>query len=261
MIRPCASTPFSEALLAARAGAPPGLHAWNGSDPTQRFDVYRNNVLVSLSSALATAFPVCCQLLGDEFFLAMAREYVRLSPPVSPVIAEYGDGFADFIEAFPPAATLPYLPDVARLERLRVLSYHAADASLLDSGSLQGLLADPESLGQLQIQLHPACHVMRSRHAIVSLWAAHQTGSETERRSALSCIDLDSAEDALVTRPAHDVSVSRLPWGAAEFLLALAAGQGLGQAARAAAQVDGSNLETNMAWLLRPGVAQPLAGV
>jgi len=251
---------FARGLLAAQSDMPTGLHAWNGSDPARRFDVYRNNVLVSLTTALAEAFPVCCQLVGEAFFQAMAREYLRVDPPVSPVLSDYGDGFADFIASFPPATGLPYLPDVARLERQRIASFHAADAPLLAPEALQDLMADPERLAALRIALHPACAILRSRHAVVSLWAAHQHESEADRLAALAALDLARAEDALLVRPLHEVGVLVLPAGAAEFLLALHEGHCLGAAATAASEIAGSDLATNMALLIRPGVARSPAG-
>jgi len=44
-------------------------------------------------------------------------------------LAEYGDGFADFLAGFAPAQSLPYLADVARLEWAINAAYHAPIAS------------------------------------------------------------------------------------------------------------------------------------
>ena len=77
---------FAAALLDPAAPCPPGLVTWNGSDAAQRFGVYRNNVTVSLIEALADTFPVVQQLVGQAFFHAMAGEFVRRSPPVSPIL-------------------------------------------------------------------------------------------------------------------------------------------------------------------------------
>ncbi|MFA7290739.1 MAG: DNA-binding domain-containing protein, partial [Rhodocyclaceae bacterium] len=133
---------FAAALLDPAQPAPAGLITWNGSDPAQRFGIYRNNVMVSLIEALADTFPVVQTLVGEEFFRAMAREFVRVSPPVSPVLAYYGDEFPAFVEHFPPAASLPYLADVARLEYARVLAFHAADSVPLATETLMAQLAD-----------------------------------------------------------------------------------------------------------------------
>ena len=88
---------FAAALLDAGLPPPPGLRAWNGSDPARRFGVYRNNVIVSLVGALGDTFPVVRRLVGDDFFDAMAGVHVRAHPPASPVLAHYGAGFADWL--------------------------------------------------------------------------------------------------------------------------------------------------------------------
>lgn len=171
---------FADALLARDFDCPPGLRTWNGSDPARRFAVHRNNIIVSLVDALADTFPVVQAMVGTEFFRAMAREFVFVRPPSSPVLAHYGEGFAEFVEGFEPAACLPYLPDLARLELLRVEVYHA---------------------------LHPIERVLRSRYAVVSLWAAHQADDVD---AALAQVDPDVAETACVLRCGLDVLVIRM---------------------------------------------------
>ncbi len=71
---------FAEALLDPAAPCPPGLTSWNGSDPAQRFAIYRNNVIVGLIDALADTYPVTEELVGEAFFRAMAREHTGGSP-------------------------------------------------------------------------------------------------------------------------------------------------------------------------------------
>ena len=83
---------FAAALLPANAEAPRGLHGRNRSDAGQRFAIHRNNVMSSLVRALEDGFPVTRLLVGEEFFRAMARDYVRAQPPRSPVLLEYGAG-------------------------------------------------------------------------------------------------------------------------------------------------------------------------
>lgn len=119
---------FAAALLDMQRPCPEGLLSANGADPASRYAVYRNNVQSSLINALAEGYPVVLQLVGDEFFRAMVALYVQRYPPQSPLINDYGKDFAEFIDSFEPAASVPYLADVARLERLRVQAYHAADA-------------------------------------------------------------------------------------------------------------------------------------
>ena len=53
---------------------------------------------------------------------------------------DYGGDFADFVEGFAPAASVPYLAAVARLERARVQAYHAADSQPLTADQLAAAL-------------------------------------------------------------------------------------------------------------------------
>lgn len=245
-----AASDFAAALLDPERPLPPGLKTCNGSDPARRLAVYRNNVVASLIDALANGFPVTQALVGEEFFRAMARIYVAGSPPASPLMMDYGRSFPDFIATFAPAASVPYLADVARLERLRVDAYHAADATPLAADAFRPLLADPGRLLALRLELHPACRWLRSRHSIFSLWAAHQGAGD------LRDVDPSRAEAALVVRPEVEVRVLSLPPGGADFLDALGDGQTLAEAAsRGIAANPAFDLAANLAGLIEQGLA------
>lgn len=217
---------FAAALLNPDLPCPAGLTAWNGSDPARRFAVYRNNVVSSLVTALVDTFPVVQALVGEEFFRAMAGVFVRESPPPSPILAHYGERFPEFVAGFAPAQSVPYLADVARLEMARVRAYHAADADPIAPEALAQAMSQPEQVPQLRGHLHPSLAVLRSAHAIVSLWAAHQGEQD------VAAVDPFEPEDALVLRSALDVQLVLLPPGAATFIHALADGLPLGAAAQ-----------------------------
>ena len=216
---------FAAALLDPAQPPPSGLAAWNGSDPEVRFGVYRNNVVVSLVAALAETFPVTQALVGEAFFQWMAHQFIAAEPPRSPVLTEYGDAFPAFVAAFAPAAALGYLPVVARLERLRVRAYHAADAEPLATARLVRHLEQPERLPGARLRLHPALAVIRSAYPVVSLWAAHQGSGR------LAELSLDRSESALVLRGGDAVAVLAVPEATAVFVAALASGMALGEAA------------------------------
>jgi len=206
---------FARALLAPDPTCPEGLFSRNGADPASRFAVYRNNVHSSLINALADGYPVVLQLVGDEFFRAMALVYAQASPPTSPLLNEYGSDFADFIQRFGPAASVPYLADVARLERLRVKAYHAADAQPMDQQTVINCLQQQSSLGELSLQLHPSVSTLNSAYAVVALWAAHQT------TASMSTLDPLHSQSALVLRNGLEVEVFSIDNGSAVFINSL----------------------------------------
>lgn len=241
---------FAAALLDAEHPCPAGLVAWNGSDPGKRFAVYRNNVVTKLIDALADTFPVTGALVGDEFFRAMARVFVSLVPPRSPVLAEYGDEFPAFIEDFAPARSVPYLVDVARLERLYLTAYHAADVQPLDAAAFRRALAHTDALPAARLRLHPSAGILRSPYAVFSLWAAHQGALD------IGTVDPYRAEEVMVVRPHGEVSVVPLRPGAGRFLERLAGGATFGASALAASEGQpGFDLAAALADLIRAGAA------
>src|SRR5437660_10582566 len=115
--------------------------------------------MAGLVKPLSSRFPAVENIVGQEFFAAMARVFIVEQPPRSPLLATYGDEFAAFIAAFEPARELPYLADVARLEAARTRSYHAADATPVDPGQLATL--DTDAIGGIRIDMHPSTAIVR----------------------------------------------------------------------------------------------------
>lgn len=212
---------FASALLAPEQPCPDGLFSSNGADPASRFAVYRNNVHRSLINALATAYPVTVQLVGDDFFHAMASLYVQASPAKHPLMSEYGSTFADFIQGFEPAASVPYLADVARLERLRVRAYHAADTPPMNQQAVLQHLQAQTQLGASRLRLHPCVATLNCAYAVVAVWAAHQT------EGALATLDPWHAQSALVLRQGLNVKVFAIDGGSVAFINSLNQGAAL----------------------------------
>jgi hypothetical protein len=239
---------FAQALLDPAEALPPSLRAQNGVAPRKRFAVYQNNVVASLIDALAARFPATQRIVGEEFFRAAAGVYVRHEPPRSRILMFYGDTLPEFLADFPPAADVPYLADVARLEAARTRAYHAADAEPADGSSLQRL--DEDELGALRIRPLPSAEILRSRYPVVTIWSMNSGERE------VAPIESWDGEDALVARPRGEVEVRLLPPGGATFLTRLLAGAPLAEASQCA-QGDASkfNLVTNLAVLLAAGVA------
>jgi hypothetical protein len=220
---------FASALLDPSLPAPAGLSAWNGSDPAARFAVYRNNVAHSLVSVLGDTFPVVRQMVGEEFFGAMARVFVADEPPRSPLMHRYGKRFADWLARFEPASALPYLPDLARLEFARLAAFHAADAAPVDPEVLARALDDHERLAATTLAMHPSLTVLRCAHPVVSLWNAHQH-DDAQRDALLAGLDLATFEAAIVMRHGDDPLVIPLAPADAALAAAWAGGFALGAA-------------------------------
>lgn len=209
---------FHAALLTQQP--PAGLAAHSPSEIAQRFKVYRNNVVHSLTRALAARFPVVEQLVGTAFFNAMARVYIASAPPENPVLLHWGDSFAAFLDQFDPVAHLPFLGDVARLEYARGCACHAADATPMAADELA--VADLETL---RLSLHPSVSLLRCATPAVQIWLSHQPGHQGRSVQA-------GPDHALIGRqPDFTVIVEHVDAGTFGVLAALKGGEMLGHAA------------------------------
>ena len=190
------------------SSVPAGLLTPGETPAPDRFDVYRNNVVASLATALEDGFPTVARLVGHPFFRAMATVFVRQHPPSGPVLSTYGAAFPAFIEAFAPAASVPYLADCARLDQAVVRAYHAADAVPVD----KAVLRDPR-IDEARIGLAPAVQVLSSPYPLYSIWRAN--------RDALAPKPSAGAESVLVSRPDWDPLAEPIPAPEAAFIEAL----------------------------------------
>ena len=213
--------PFGAALLDPTAATPPGLTDPQGRPAGRRFDVYRNNVAVSLTQALQTGFPVIRKLVGAEFFDAMAGVFLRAHPPETPRLQLYGTRFPGFLAGFPPVAHLPYLRDIARLELGLRQSYHAADATPLNLHD-----TPPEAVLALAPRMAPATLTVVSRHPILSIWRRNTDPAAPKPGTG--------AETVLITRPAFDPAPHLLPPGGVALIRRLKGRTPLTQAIDAA---------------------------
>lgn len=218
---------FGEALFNPDAATPEGLVGPDGQTAPKRFNVYRNNVIVSLTEALGRTFPAMKTLLGDEYFGALARVFIVAHPPQSPVLMWYGSDFAGFVEGFPPLADYPYLADVARVEWAWLQAYHAADVEPLDPAMLSAVA--PEELGSVVFTKHPSAEIVASNWPILDLVQVNRFDEDGK-----TTIDLGVAQSVLITRPGLDVEILGLGPAGDIFFNALLQMATLGEAAAAA---------------------------
>ena len=181
-----------------------------------RFGIYRNNVASGLTNAIRVRYPVVEQLVGPEFFAMMGRAYTIEHKPSSAMLIDYGAEFPEFVSSFAPAAPVPYLADVARLESAWWMVYHAANTAPLDKDVLVALA--PEAWGETHLQFLPYAKILNFEYSAVSIWRGHHNDGLTMPSF------VSKAEFALVHREASQVIVHTLTKTMYLFLNALAQG-------------------------------------
>jgi len=233
---------FTSALLAPALAVPEGLVDSKGRPAGKRFDVYRNNVIFSLLDAMQTAFPAIEKLVGPTNFRTMCGTFVRQHPPTSPILMFYGAAFPEFLRDFEQVQKYPYMPDVARLELARRISYHAADATSIKPEAL-GEIA-PELLMVARFSFAPAMQMIASNHPIVDLWEFNMMADAPKPAPI--------AQTALITRPDFDPEIIAISLGTYHFLQSLQKGNTLSEAFENAADQDPDfDLSTTLGLMLQ----------
>lgn len=206
-----------------------GAQLHDGRFPGQRrLQVYRNNVFASLTGALSAVYPVVTRLVGTGFFGYAADSYLRQHPARSGDLHDVGLAYADFLQCFPAAATLPYLTDVARLEWAWHQAFHSADHVPLDPLTLAAVAAEHHP--DLRFSLHPTARLVASDYPILRIWQVNQTDDAGDGQVDLAA----GSEQVLVLRPHMTVEILSLSRGEYTLLQCLATGASLGTACDAA---------------------------
>lgn len=217
-------TQFRSALLDPDQPIPDGLSDGANNVAGARFNVYRNNVAVSLTEAMHSAFPVITKLLGTQNMDGLSGLFLRQHPPSSPLLMHYGAEFPAFLADMEQLSHLGYLPDIARLELAIRRSYHASDAIPINPDDVAGLA--PDALMSLVIGLAPSVEILSSDWPIYDIWRFNSVKNAPDPQPV--------AQDVVITRVEFDPEPHLLPPGGAVWLGALADGQTIAQSYKAA---------------------------
>jgi hypothetical protein len=221
---------FSAQLLSASARL--------DGESASGFEIYRETATSTLVNALRLSFPAVERLVGAEFFDGAARAFIPNHAPASAYLNDYGGEFADFLFKFSPAAAVPYLADVARLEFTVNRALHAPDRAALSLARLRAL--DESSLARVCFSVHPSVSLLQLGFPADAIWRAVLDQND----AAMAAIDLGCGPvRLLVGRDAGGVQVRRLDAAAFEFAARLFSGGPLHAAIEPASEVK------SQAWL------------
>lgn len=182
---------------------------------TQRLAVHRNTVRAGLCQALRLRHPTVERLVGAAFFEQAALAYAGTEWPREPQLDAWGAGFAAFLARYAPAATLPYLHEVARFDVLL-----DALSALPDDGPRARWSWRALAPG-VELALAPSLRVLRCTYPLDEIRAA-VTAADA---AALARVDLQSGPLQLVAwRAGAALKTRRLSAIAARFIEHLLAG-------------------------------------
>lgn len=228
-----------EALLRAVFGrrdesALRGLALQDDSLRVRGLQAYRSHGHALAQRALAAAYPVINQMLGDENFDGLARAYWQRHPPDRGDMGQWGGQLPGYVEQAAQLAVEPCLADVARVEWALHRTATAADV-VPDPGSFSLLVEhDPAAV---TLDMAAGAQVIRSAWPVVSLVNAHLTGVP-DPALAGERLRAGTAEIALVWRQGFRPMLRESTPAEAAFLEAIQARLALDAALEAAEGLD-----------------------
>lgn len=174
-----------------------------------RLAIYQNNTYHSLTAALKDLYPSVLTTIGEDLFSACARSFLDEFPPSNAAMVDFGQDFPNFLKTFPATASLIYLSDLAQVDLIRHLSYHAADDEPVSPQVFSSM--DIETLANSKVKAIASVHLLSSQSAIFDIWQL----ANNEREDT---VDASAAQSVLSIRPNVDVNLYCLDQGNFIFL-------------------------------------------
>jgi Putative DNA-binding domain len=218
--------------------------------------VYQANAHASALRSLQTAYPVVEQLIGEDTFAHLARDFWARHPPTRGDLTQWGGELSGFIASIAALQTEPYLSDVAitewALHTAATVADQAADLATF------ALLTQHDS-DTLTFQLAPGITLIDSNFPIASILTAHLYTNPSLEQVGQKLRDKLS-ETALVWRQGLRPIVSSCSAGEAAFIRRLLAGKSLLAALETSFVDEPTPFDFN-AWLLQAVQSGLLLGV
>jgi len=210
---------FAQAVLSGEV--PTGLLAGTIS-PAEALSIHRDTIMDALVNALRLSYPTVETLVGEEFFDWTCRIFAEANLPKTASLAIYGEAFADFLAGFAPAADLPYLADVARLDR-----------------AVETALRAPTPQRRFVIDVAVSIVLPQSLTVLPLMYPADEIRAGIKDDAIMAKIVIEPAQRfILVWRKGFDAAVRRVSVPAGRFLISLLAGEGAEAAFHAASACE-----------------------
>jgi hypothetical protein len=231
---------FHDSFLSAIAGDAAALSPWCAPSRAEAgLSVYRNTIAKGCADALVAQFPSVERIVGAAWLAAAATAHATEHPPRQASLLTYGQDFPAWLERFAPAADMPFLADLARMDLMWTAAHLAEDAPALAPAAVAAL--GPEAFASLGLTLHRATRFAGFAVSSPSLWRALQA-------SDVADFELEpTPQGLLLTRPGLDIDHRLVGDGELAFLSACRDGESLAGAAVAALSAQ-SDLDLSAAF-------------
>ena len=139
----------------------------------ERIDIFYGNRLHSTLDYLKTLYPIVLQILGEEFFEKISRQFIATHKFDSGNRHDYGGWFAPFLHSHQDLTQFLYVADVAQIEWAHFRAFLAEDRLAISFEKLSELLVAGTAFG---IEFAPSASAIATEYNGFEIWQAHQNG-------------------------------------------------------------------------------------
>ncbi len=196
--------------------------------PEDRLDIHRRNYQNLMAETLAHTYPLILRLLrgngAERRFYRLASAYLAENPPVGPMLADYGEGFADFLEGESSGGV--GLAPLARLEWQAAVLRRNPPEPCLKPKQLKGL--SPHRLAGLRLNLHPSVSLFATADDLSALWRSR--GEKRIKKAERAAGEGEGLHYSILGRDRNGVFLHRVDRSIWDLANAVKEGKTLGEA-------------------------------
>ena len=214
------------------------FEALDGTDLGVRLDVYAEGYLVRVADSLVESFPALANILGASEMAMLTERYIAQLKDPSRNLNYIGRDLPNYLPRDSHSKSLPFLPDLARLEWAIAACFHEDHSECLDLERCSHW--DALRWGRARMTFQPGTCVIRSQWPLLALRETRH-----QERNSID-LDLDLGGDecvVMISRLQFEVMVEAVDQQEAQAFERLNAGETLG-AVMAAFAKSGRSAET-----------------
>ena len=158
----------------------------NSMTADERIAVYLSNTTYTLLRTLQQIYPLCCRILGEDYFKQVARAYIKRYPSRHSDLNCYGEHLPDLlvelIETHDELSDFAYLPDLAKMESYLHMAYNTADDPFFDFKTFEKTVEQGGE--EIYFLLSDSLALLESVYPLLEIWELNQNTEQAESVSA-----------------------------------------------------------------------------
>lgn len=135
------------------------------------YEIYRKNILATATRSLSISYPVMTQMLGEIAIKILAKRLLEIAIPDAGDWTEWGSGLSALLQESELIDSLPFLPDMAKLEWC-VHQVGRAKTIPVNLDSFQLIQQKDWSTIAFKLQSHLV--LLSSAYPVAEIWRIHR---------------------------------------------------------------------------------------